>query len=678
MPQSVPSINGTPGSNDNLPLNTLVQLNNVNSGGETSYLWQLVSQPAGSAVSLSNTAIANPTFTPTKEGSYRLTLTVNGTLTSSIVAAVLELKSLQRIPAAGETTEVSASGGWSPAIDSLLLSLLNSQANPVLLVGEASSGGLNAGTPIIIIGEATIKAGLPGEETVPSFGAIDAAPESQPMIVADQIYLSLGGVDGDTTPDSGDLINARLYGLFTSSLGGTARDKVYISDAGALSLTAGSIARQVGHTLTDGPNALIWFDGSQVSSAAYDLADSDGNVDVSDGTDVRLANNAGKLQVSEAGGAFVDVIGSGAAADEPFLTNGPAAGLTNATDIQDLSAALDFICTASGGRVNIKRFDAGDTGVKYAIQNESGTDLAFINGDGSLTVVGLTLSGTSGIQLSGGSITGVGSLVLQTQKGIFQTQGIDVASVNDLTVPLGADSLAAGNIFTVTGTTQINRISSTGFSQNGNTITLFFAGALTVKHNQASGGGFLQILLAGNIDLTTSAGLALTLSVANVSGVACWREISRTVVNPTYDNVTLTNQPNLTVTNQLTGAKLSITTDSASMAGFTNAGRSRNAQGADVASTPAMALPSAGNLFAVTGTSTINTISNLSWTNGCQVTLLFVSTATLKHNQASSGTDIKCLLVGGDFVATAGDTITLALSTDGTTQAWREISRAVI
>ena len=101
-------------------------------------------------------------------------------------------------------------------------------------------------------------------------------------------------------------------------------------------------------------------------------------------------------------------------------------------------------------------------------------------------------------------------------------------------------------------------------------------------------------------------------------------------------------------------------------------------QGADVASANNLVL-GAGNVFEITGTTQINLMSNLTWQNGSQVTLLFTSTPTVKHGQTTSGTNITIRLsLGLDFVATAGNTLTLVLSEIGGTQAWREVSRAVI
>jgi len=108
-------------------------------------------------------------------------------------------------------------------------------------------------------------------------------------------------------------------------------------------------------------------------------------------------------------------------------------------------------------------------------------------------------------------------------------------------------------------------------------------------------------------------------------------------------------------------------------------GRVLEKQGASVASANNLVLGSDGNCFEITGATQINLISNLSWQDGSLITLLFTSNPTVKHNQATSTTNITILLAGAvDFGATAGDTLTLRLSTISGTQAWREIGRAVI
>lgn len=102
-------------------------------------------------------------------------------------------------------------------------------------------------------------------------------------------------------------------------------------------------------------------------------------------------------------------------------------------------------------------------------------------------------------------------------------QGADVAAANDLT--LGAD----GNVFEITGTTQINAI-TTATWQNGSYITLLFASNPTVKHNTAGGAGTAVMLLAGAADFASTAGDTLTLVLSEIGGTQAWREVARAVI----------------------------------------------------------------------------------------------------------------------------------------------------
>lgn len=113
--------------------------------------------------------------------------------------------------------------------------------------------------------------------------------------------------------------------------------------------------------------------------------------------------------------------------------------------------------------------------------------------------------------------------------------------------------------------------------------------------------------------------------------------------------------------------------------GVSYAGRLLDNQGADVASANDVTLGADGNTFEITGTTQINRIVNTNWTNGTKITLLFTSTPTVKHGQATATVNITILLAGAaDFTASAGDVLTLMLCEIGGTQAWREVARTAI
>lgn len=99
-------------------------------------------------------------------------------------------------------------------------------------------------------------------------------------------------------------------------------------------------------------------------------------------------------------------------------------------------------------------------------------------------------------------------------------QGATVASANDLT--LGSD----GNRFQISGSTQINRLSNTDW-QGGSEVTLHFQAAVTVKHNQAAGGAFVQIMLAGSVDFVAAINGRITLQYDSVDSK--WYEVARTI-----------------------------------------------------------------------------------------------------------------------------------------------------
>lgn len=92
-----------------------------------------------------------------------------------------------------------------------------------------------------------------------------------------------------------------------------------------------------------------------------------------------------------------------------------------------------------------------------------------------------------------------------------------VASANNLT-------LTTGNVFSITGTTQITAITNTNW-QAGSQIILIFAGILTVKNNTAGGAGTSPMLLAGGVDFATTANDVLKLVYNGTN----WIEVSRSI-----------------------------------------------------------------------------------------------------------------------------------------------------
>jgi YrbI family 3-deoxy-D-manno-octulosonate 8-phosphate phosphatase len=262
------TINAVAGSNDDLQLGTLVTLSNNGLGDETTYLWSILSQPEGPADVLSSTTILSPTFTPTKEGSYLIRLIVNlgqpNEQTDQVIAAVRELETRERIPAAGETTENNASTGWAnTAVDNVLQRVTRLEDSGYF-IGVTGAAGMVAGNVVWIDDTTTIATGLPGQRTVP---VVDLAPANVLTAIQNDVAILVSGVDGSPTPASGDLVRVLSSGLFLGvpyvgpapSVG----DPVYVSDSATLSLTAGTYPRVVGNVArASGGTFDVWFDSS--------------------------------------------------------------------------------------------------------------------------------------------------------------------------------------------------------------------------------------------------------------------------------------------------------------------------------------------------------------------------------------------------------------------------------
>lgn len=247
---------------------------------------------------------------------------------------------------------------------------------------------------------------------------------------------------------------------------------------------------------------------------------------------------------------------------------------------------------------------------------------------------------------------------ITNDSGSTRTVGPTGGYVDQHTVQANGGTLTLGAHFGFLGQPTFNRINSgtmnvtyvTEFYSNGATIG---AGTTVTAYNHFA---IADITNSGTV--TTQVGYG----VPSLTGA--------------------TNNTHILIGTATTGSwgiYQSTTTDNYLGGSLQLARRLKKAQGADIASANNLTLGSDGNMFEITGTTQINLISNVSWQNGSQVTLLFTSTPTVKHNQTTSGTDITVQLAGAaDFVASAGDTLTLVLSEIGGTQAWREVSRAVI
>lgn len=127
------AIEGIPGSYEDLPAGTLVNLSNVNNTGVLGWHWTLLDIPAGSTAVLDDEYSSTPTFTADIAGTYLINLMTYSDAGRTILddtdqkAAGVNLQPplvMQwRIPAAGETIEFDTNRGWAKEVNAFLKEL---------------------------------------------------------------------------------------------------------------------------------------------------------------------------------------------------------------------------------------------------------------------------------------------------------------------------------------------------------------------------------------------------------------------------------------------------------------------------------------------------------------------------------------------------------------------------
>jgi len=270
--QALVLVNGVAGSNDNVPINTAVTLANNNLGGEITWAWTILDQPPGTTDTLTSTNTSATGFTPKKEGTYLIRIDVNFGLPdeaiNQVVVAVRDLKTFERVPAAGETAEDNNATGWSGAVDAILRRSLGLAADAGVVVAVLGQT-VNQGQVVSFTSAGTIKTGLPGQEYLPT---ANLAAANSAASIANVCGVMLARVsDGATTANAGDVVRIRLLGLAGPFSGNfTAGTDLYVADNSSLSATSGTIERRIGKVLLSingGTQYLAIVDGLGMLSA---------------------------------------------------------------------------------------------------------------------------------------------------------------------------------------------------------------------------------------------------------------------------------------------------------------------------------------------------------------------------------------------------------------------------
>lgn len=260
MPQADIEINAVASSNEDLPINTLVQFSNNDVGDETSYNWSIVSQPPGAPDALSSLVIENPTLTPLKEDTYLVRLVVDQGLPSESIDQKLfrvrRFKTDAALVAIGEAV-AGTQGAWGFPQNETLGKILNNIYGGSIIVAQAG-GPITTGAAVQLDDTVIIKNGLPGQENVPRANLIDATDAS---ILTKIVGIAIGKPSGDPTILVNDMVLVRLTGFLDLPNVGTPAigDPVYINDSGVLALVQGTNLKKVGTVIDDTAGAWKAF-----------------------------------------------------------------------------------------------------------------------------------------------------------------------------------------------------------------------------------------------------------------------------------------------------------------------------------------------------------------------------------------------------------------------------------
>ena len=286
----------------------------------------------------------------------------------------------------------------------------------------------------------------------------------------------------------------------------------------AAELTASelSLVQSISALGDPGADRILFWDES---SNAYDFLTVSGGIGITGTT------------LSVEGGIMVSTIADGASAIAFTLTS-PAYSTAGAKLLSLKNNTNEYLSVSYLGYIT-QRTSTATTFYSVLGTTDEASIFSIANVNSVANPV-LRITGGGTVQLYGGAgatlSLGIGTTATVSLNSVVGrsiarwqvTQGIDVASANNLT--LGAD----GNVFEITGTTQINLIANTNWS-NGAEITLMFTSTPTVKQAQTTSGANITILLAGAVDFVASADDVLTLMLGEIGGVQAWREKCRSV-----------------------------------------------------------------------------------------------------------------------------------------------------
>lgn len=487
-----------------------------------------------------------------------------------------------------------------------------------------------------------------------------------------------GNVTTSTTVANFSLINDAGTPFGASSGTQTFASLAFTTNQSGTAGYVGLILNVTETTVGSGPRNLMDL---QVGGTTRFLVNDNGNVTLTQA--VHTAGSPTALTVT--GGAHTTLGASGEATDVNVNLARTVQFATGALSTQRamLIQAPTYGFVGASTLTNAVTLEIGGAplaGTNATITSQFAMRIATYSGQGSSDVTGLAIY-QPGIANSIGAVSALFGLVVDASEGNDISLGNQTATLTDLSQLAVAPTtyISTTNVRTVTNPYGMvisgAPIASTNVTFTNGPWALAVSGETSLKNISSS------ITSAINVPAYTLT-LANTTQVTSVGPAGI--RIGQVTIAQSGGAVTVDNAASLYISAAPTvGASVTLTN---AYSIWVDAGSSRfdgrllKTQGADVASVTNLTLGTDGNSFELTGTTKVDLISNVGWTEGSTVTLIANESVVIDHGTATSGTNVQIRLAGAaDYSMTAGDTLTLILSsTTAEGQAWREIARAAI